>query len=440
MRGKRLLSAVLAGAMLVSTGCGAKNSGAGEANSPATTAAAAAPAGAEKASEGAQNPPAVPLADQITVAMAMNESEWEVMNQKIFKNFEAKTGIKVNGLQIEYADMEGKIQSLHEAGKAEIDVVCPDNMLLAGMVKKELIKDMSEFESLIPEEISKNLYEGFKFDEKLYYFPSRANAKINFYNETKFDQYGLTPPTNWEELEHVIKTFAEKEGVGRYAIQGNMGAPTTVSVFEFILSAGGDPLVLNDEGSVEAFTFLQKIWPYISAETKRANPNLINQILANETVYYADNWPVAATVIVKEGGKTEIKAHTGFEGPKGVGKVLGGSVMAVTSVTQKDVEARMFIEYMMSLEAQEIFCSEIGWAPIREDAIAKMEDWQKPYFEAVMESLAVAQPRPVVAYWSDVDKAINEAFKEIVIEQNSDVKGILDRGHADIEAARVAAE
>lgn len=376
------------------------------------------------------------LAKEITVAMAMNESEWQVMNDKVFKMFEEQTGIKVNGLQIEYAEMENKVQALHEAGKAEIDIVCPDNMLLAGLVEKGLIKDMTAEESLIPSNISENLYDGFKFDGKLYYFPMRTNAKINFYNETKFNEYNLEPPTNWEELKNVIKTFSENEDVGRYAIQANNGAPTTATLFEFITSAGGDPLVLNDAGSVEAYTFLQEIWPHMSSESKRANPNVINQLLATETVYYADNWPFAANILVKDNGKDNIKAHVGFAGPDRMVKVLGGSVMAVTTITEKNEEAKMFMEFLMSKEVQEIFCSEIGWAPIRNDAIGTMEDWQKPYFEEVLKALEYAEPRPIVNYWSDVDKAINDAFVEIVIDGNKDVQGVLDKYHANIEAAK----
>lgn len=375
-------------------------------------------------------------AKELTVAMAMNESEWQVMNDKVFKLFEEETGIKVKGLQIEYAEMENKVQALHEAGKAEIDIVCPDNMLLAGLVEKGLIKDMTEYESLISSDISPNLYDGFKFDGKLYYFPMRTNAKINFYNETKFNEYNLTPPTTWDELKNVIRTFYENENVGRYAIQANNGAPTTATLFEFITSAGGDPLVLNDAGSVEAYTFLQEIWPHMSSESKRANPNVINQLLATETVYYADNWPFAANILVKDNGKDNIKAHVGFAGPDRMVKVLGGSVMAVTTATEKDEEARMLIEFLMSKEVQEIFCAEIGWAPIRSDAIGTIEDWQKPYFEEVINALEYAEPRPIVNYWSDVDKAINDAFVEIVVEGNKDVQGVLDKYHANIEAAK----
>ena len=67
-----------------------------------------------------------------------------------------------------------------------------------------------------------------------------------------------------------------------------------------------------------------------------------------------------------------------------------------------------------------------------------MEEWQKPYIEDVMTALDFAQSRPIVPYWSDVDKAINDAFTEIVINGESDVQGILDKYHNTIEEAKQA--
>lgn len=130
---------------------------------------------------------------EINVGMALADEEWTVM-EKLMKNFEDKTGIKVNGIQIEHEDMENKMESLAAANQSEIDIIAPDNMLLSGLVDKGLVKDLSEYESKIPEEIYKNLYEDFKVDGKLYYMPYRPNVKLEFYDEDKFKENNLTPP------------------------------------------------------------------------------------------------------------------------------------------------------------------------------------------------------------------------------------------------------
>ncbi len=372
----------------------------------------------------------------LNVALALAEEEWAVMRNDVFPKFTEKTGIQVNGIQVEHADMENKVDSLVQAGKSEIDIVAPDNMLLSGLVEKGLVKDLSAYENLIPEEIPENLYEGFRIDGKLYYMPYKANVKLAFYDSEKFEEYGITPPSNWDELKEMAKTFYEAEGVGRFIYQGSQGAPATTTIFEMIRAAGGDPLVLNDEGSVETFKFLQEIWPYTNSEVVRANFASINQMLASGTAYYGENWPFCANVVVKESGKENIKAYPGPEGPAGMSKVLGGSMMAVVANTEHEDACIQFIEFIMSREAQEIFTSKNGWSPIRPDALGAIEEWQKPFMEAINEAMQYAEPRPIVPYWSDVDKAINDAYNEIVVNGNENIQEVLDKYHADIEAAK----
>jgi trehalose transport system substrate-binding protein len=376
-------------------------------------------------------------AKKISFGIALSEEEWKVMREDVFPKFTAKTGIEVQGLQIENADIETKVESLK--GRGEIDVIAPDNMLLYGLVKKGLIKDLSAHESSIPAEITKSNYEFYKINGKLYFLPFRPNVKINFYNETKFNAAGLQPPKTWDELLVVGKKFFDAEKTGRIGLQANQGAPTTVEMFEFIRAAGGDPLVLNDEGSVKAYSFLKELWPYVSRESLRSNFAIINQALATDAVYYASNWPFTVNVVVQDGQKTEIKANAGFAGPVKMSKVLGGNVLAVCADTASEEAALDFCKFLVSKEIQEVFVSKNAWPAVRGDAYGAIADWQQPYFKAVNEALEFAEPRPIVAYWSDVDKAINDSFKAIVID-GGDVKSNLDKFASQIAAAKSKAE
>lgn len=373
----------------------------------------------------------------LNFAIPLAEEEWQVFREDILAPFEAETGIKVNGIQMENKDMESKLEALAQAGKHEIDVFAPSTVYLPGILGKDLAEDLTGLVT-IPEAIPGNLYEELMFDGKVTVVPIRPNVQTNYYNEAKLNEYGLTPPQNWDELLAFAKTLHEKEGVGRVAIQAASGSALTITCLEFIRSAGGDPLVLNDAGSVEAFTFLQQLWPYLSPESKRADFNGVNELLATESIYYGSNWPFCVTTVVKDGGKTEVKSYVGFEGPKGISKVTTTTVVGIAKGTEHKEEALKFVEYLMSEKVQNVLFTKIGWAPARNDALGEVEEWQKPYIEDVMTALDFAQSRPIVPYWSDVDKAINDAFTEIVINGESDVQGILDKYHNTIEEAKQA--
>lgn len=377
-------------------------------------------------------------ASTLRVTMALSEEEWAVMRKSVIPEFEKANNVKVEAVQVEASDVVKKLQAMQGSGKVEIDLIAQDTNNLSGLVYNGLVEDLSEYVNLIPEECIGNLAEAGQFDGKTYFMPYRPNAEINYYNENKFNEYGLKAPANWDELYETAKVLKEKEGIGRVALKIKMSGDV-IELAEFIRSAGGDPLVLNDEGSIEAFTYLQKLWPELSENTIKASFSSTNGFLAKDEVYYAPNWPFGANIIVKDGGKKEIKAYAGFEGPNGLVKTLGGEMLGIPAGSPNKELAIKFIQYLESKEVQETLMRENGWASFRNDAYGEAEEWQQPYFEATLEALAAAQPLPNVPYWSEAQQAINDAAKEIAIE-GKDVKTTLDKYAAQIAEAKAKSE
>ena len=96
--------------------------------------------------------------------------------------------------------------------------------------------------------------------------------------------------------------------------------------------------------------------------------------------------------------------------------------------------ALAFWEYLISKEVQEKLVAKMGWPSARTDAYATVEAWQAPYFEAVKEALKYTQPRPNLSYWATLDKSLNAAFREIVMEGRP-AKEVLDKYHEVVAAA-----
>ena len=375
----------------------------------------------------------------LKVSMGLGEAEWKVMKEDIFPPFEQKYGVKIEPLQIEAGDLIKKLDAMHKANAMDIDIITQDNMQLAPLVAKGLVEDLSQYRDMIPKEVIPSLVPVGEFDGKLYFMPYRPNVEIAFYNEDKFNEYGLKLPTNWDELLQVAKTFKEKEGIGRVIIKENLGPDSTVHMFDLIRSAGGDPTVLNDEGSIKAFTFLKEIQPYLSPDSKKADWNTPVEYLAKDSVYLVQNWPYTANVLVQEYSKKNILAYHGWVGPVKESHVLGGEVIGIPAGAPNKEMAIKFMEYLMSKEVQEKLVTKLGWPSMRSDAYGKVAEWQKPYFEAINEALKHAEPRPNLVYWADVDKAINGALREIIFE-GKDIKTTLDKYHNMIEEAKKAAE
>ena len=367
----------------------------------------------------------------LRVTMALSEEEWAVMRQDVIPQFEAENNCTVEAVQVEASDVVKKLEAMNSAGKMEIDLLAQDVNQTYELIEKGLVEDLTEYEDLIPEEALGSLSEAGKVNGKTYFMPYRPNAEINFYNTKYFEQYGVEAPTTWDELYDAAKTIKEADGLGRVCLKIGMNGDA-IEIVEFIRGAGGDPLVLNDEGCVEAFTFLQKLWPELSENTLTASFSTMNGFLAKEEVYYGPNWPFAMNVIVKDGGKTEVVANSGVAGPKQYVKTLGGEVLGIPVGSPNKELAIKFIQYLESKDVQATLMRENGWASFRNDVYEEVEDWQKPYFEALTEALAAAQPLPNVPYWGKVQQAINDASKEILLD-GADVKTTLDKYAAQIQ-------
>ena len=415
-----LTAAAALTAGLALTGCGSSSTG----TSGQTSAAAdgsAAQEGGETAGEGGGT---------LRVTMALSEEEWEVMRNEVIPGFEEQYGVTVQADQIEAADVVNQIQAMNQAGDMQIDVIAQDANNLTSLVYDGLVEDLSEYQDLIPEEAMGSLAEAGVFDGKTYFMPYRPNAEINYYNTDMFEKYGLTPPATWDELYETAKTLKEQEGIGRLCLKMKMDGDA-IELVEFIRGAGGDPLVLNDEGSIEAFTFLQKLWPELSEDTMTASFSSTNTYLATDEVYYAPNWPFSANILVQDGGKTNISATEGYAGPEGFVKTLGGEMLGIPVGSKNKEMAINFIQYMESKEVQTTLMKENGWMSFRSDVYGEADEWQKPFLEATQKAMEVAEPLPHVSYWPEAQQAINDAAKEICIN-GADVKETLDKYAAQI--------
>jgi trehalose transport system substrate-binding protein len=264
------------------------------------------------------------------------------------------------------------------------------------------------------------------------FFPGRPNVQITYYNTDVFNGSTYPIPETWDELLEVAKRLKAAYKVGKIAMHGTLDTNTTTQVFEFITAAGGEITTLNDAGSVRAFTFLQELYPYLSPETKKANWNTTNKFLSEETVFLARNWPVGIQVIVQQNRKTNIQAYATWAGPAGRATMIGGDVIAITKRAPHKELALKFARYLMSQEVQARLATELGWPPIRSDVLGNVPVWQQGFFKAIMEALRDGHYRPPIMGWSAVDKYVNLAFKDIVIDGRA-VQATLDTYARDLQ-------
>ena len=175
-------------------------------------------------------------------------------------------------------------------------------------------------EALIPEQ----------FDGEQYFLPYRPNVKVVYVNKSRFESSGATPPTT---VEQPVATGGEKlrgrrPAQGRCPVRGQQRRGG-LTISEWIVSYGGNPLILNDEGSVEAFTTLQRLWQQdlLAPESLQSKYDTDVDYLQGETAWMAQNWPFTSATFADQGILGEFTVYAGWSGPAQPAHVIGGEVL-----------------------------------------------------------------------------------------------------------------
>ena len=88
------------------------------------------------------------------------------------------------------------------------------------------------------------------------------------------------------------------------------------------MAYGGDPLILNDQGSVQAFTELQQIWQdgLLAQESLQSKYDTDVDYLRGETAWMAQNWPFTSATFADQGILGEFSVYRGLGGPVAAGQ------------------------------------------------------------------------------------------------------------------------
>src|SRR5689334_13165768 len=178
----------------------------------------------------------------ITFSVSLAESEVAAV-QQVLDMFKSQTGATVKLTQVTAQDLPQKLQVEVSSGNHTIQLFAQDNLSLAVLVDKGLVEDLSNVQ--LPDGITPALIPQ-KFDGKQYFLPFRPNVRVTYVNKDRFSAAGVSPPTTTDEYKAVAeKLKASGGGQGKITLsladQPDSG-PLGVTVSEWIVSFGGDPL------------------------------------------------------------------------------------------------------------------------------------------------------------------------------------------------------
>jgi trehalose transport system substrate-binding protein len=419
MRYKSRIAALVGVLAIIGVACGGGGGG--------TTATTAPPSGALTGTS-------------ITLSVSLASSETAAV-QEVLGKFKDQTGVNVTLTSVTAQDLPQKLKVEVSSNHHTIHLFAQDNLALATLVDQGLVEDLSSVQ--IPDGVTPALIPD-KFDGKQYFLPFRPNVRVTYVNKDRFAAANVTPPTTTDEYKTVAeKLKAANNGVGAVTLsladQPDTG-PLGVTVSEWVVSFGGNPLLLNDPGSVQAFTFLQGLWKegVFAKESKLAKYDTEVDDLKGETSWLATNWPFTTGELSKSGLLSKFDVYAGWKGPSRAAHVVGGDVLGIPKgVSGKQKEAAIALaQFLESKDAQTILVGKNSWPSVRSDALTAVPADQKQTFDAITAALADGWYRPNVVYWSDVEAAMDDAVTRIIYNGEDPTKVLTDENGKIATAAQ----
>jgi trehalose transport system substrate-binding protein len=372
----------------------------------------------------------------LTFSASLAEDEKPAVRE-VLERFRVESGIAVTLVAITAGDLPEKLKVEVGAGRPTIDLFAQDNLGLRSLVDGGLVQPVDDVP--VPDAVLPAMTPP-RFDGTRYFLPFRPNVQVTYVNRARLAEAGVALPRTVAELRLVAQAFKGKRGAPKVTLALAEGAPAAITVAELVLGFGGDPVLMNDAGSIAAFEFLAGLWRdgLLARESLVAKYDTQVDHLVSETAWLAPNWPFTSGVLARQALLDRFIVYEGWRGPARAAHVVGGDVLGIPrGVTGPRRErAVRLAAFLMSREAQERLVAGNAWPAIRSDAYGQVPAAQRETFEAVRRALADGWHRPGVSYWPDVSDAMNEAVRRI-LQGGEPVRPTLDRLHAAVaEAAR----
>lgn len=176
---------------------------------------------------------------------------------KIIAEYEtAHPNVDIKRTYVSYSDIKTKLL-LGSIGNQGPDILWIDSadhqtFAAAGVLADvtEEVEAWGQADQYIEGPWSSTVYDG-----RNYGVPVGSNNLALYYNKDYFEQAGLKPPTNWEELQSAAKELTQGDVFG-FAVSAVKTEEGTFQFLPFMLQAGADIIDFDSPGTLKALTMM----------------------------------------------------------------------------------------------------------------------------------------------------------------------------------------
>ncbi len=363
------------------------------------------------------------------------------------QEFTAKTGIKVNLVEVEWDAMVNKQAVALKAREPTYDIVDCGSFMLPEYVPGGLYADISDMYT--PAERARfmdGMLDAVTINGKLYAAPLMASWTIMFYNSEMFQEAGLDPakpPKTWNEL---VAYGKKLQSPTAYAITDSLGPGeyVTTAFFRWAKSAGakisefrGSKVywLLDSPEAVSALNFLKTMIK--DGTMDPGSPTYYQQQIADlfgkgQAAMFV-NWDMMQIAFKNPdqtpyAGKIFAAPMPGAK-PGLSGSIEGHEYLAIPAFSRNKAAAKQFIKFLQSAEVQKKRALDDGQTPVLK-ALFQDPDVKKVLaLDVIFQAAANCYYRPAVPEYTQVSDVISTEVQNALVN-NKDVRKALQDANA----------
>lgn len=314
-----------------------------------------------------------------------------------------------------------------------------DNLVVGDLIYGNYTMDLTPMlGSMVPTGLINSAQQMINYEHQVYgatyFLPFRSNIPLTWYSKTAFAQAGITsPPATTAQLLSDAKTLAAAGFSTPVMFQGsNTGASNPTEMYQWIVQFGGNPLLLNDSGSVQAFQYLLQLSQYFHPGYTTATYAEYTG-LANGAYQILDyQWPYVYGLLTNETlgmNDTTLGIYPGPAGPANGNHLLGGDVLVIPRGATNLPAIEKFANFLLSAQPQKQMLLQESWVAVNsaayQDLPANYSAVGTALQQAISQGVFLRNPAPWITQWTNYEY---DAFTKIIIQhaQPSQVQGILN--------------
>ena len=428
------VAATVAAAVMLAAGCG-------------TSADEGQAGGSGQAAEGSQSADGAEASgEQVTITYYYDAS-YADSTKKVVEDFEkANPNIKIQLVDLP-AESNKKLQTVSTIMQAqdpsldvfEMDCTWPLTFISAGWV--EPVDDIytdEEKAAFFQGPIEANTYDG-----TLYSAPLYMDAGVLLYRKDMLDKYGYEPPKTWDDQAEISKDIMSKEETitSGYSSGWKQYEALTCSALEFIWGYGGD--VIDEEGNLvinspETIQGLQRMHDLTYVD-KITDPG-INGYKWSESrapfysgnVLFIRDWPTAMAgandpETSSIAGNVALAPIPGGTDGDNNYNTLGGWSVGISAFSEHKEEAKTFVKYLTSVEAQKTRAIYKGLMPVSPEVYDDADVLEaQPQFAQLKEIGEKSKSRPKTPYYSELSSVLQQGFASILADSQTPEEAIAE--------------